>query len=66
MNKVKRTILILLVAVTLFLITTLIQAANDPKWRIIIHGAATIVLMVGIVSLITLIIDYLKEGKQDI
>ncbi|MDN3581848.1 hypothetical protein [Mucilaginibacter flavus] len=62
-NKVKRTILLLLVSVILFSLTMVIPAFEGSKWKVYLQGAATGLLMAGIVSIITLIIDNLREGK---
>ncbi|WP_091149433.1 hypothetical protein [Mucilaginibacter pineti] len=65
-NKVKRTTILLLVALFLFLATTLVPALQNSKWKIILQGAATGLIMAVVVVLITLIIDYLKENKTKV
>jgi hypothetical protein len=62
-NKVKRTILMLLVAVILFSATMVIPALQGSNWKVYMQGGATGLTMAAIVSIITLIIDYLKESR---
>jgi len=54
----------LLVAVILFSATMVIPALQDSKWKVIVQGGATGLTMAGIVSIITLLIDYLKDSKK--
>ncbi|HEY9196585.1 MAG TPA: hypothetical protein VIM77_09980 [Mucilaginibacter sp.] len=63
-NKVKRTILMLLVSVILFSVTMVVPAFQGSQWKVYVQGAATGLIMAAIVSIITLIIDNLKEAKQ--
>jgi uncharacterized membrane protein YcjF (UPF0283 family) len=53
----------LLVAVILFSITMVIPALQGTQWKIYMQGAATGLIMAAVVSIITLIIDKLKESK---
>jgi hypothetical protein len=53
----------LLVAVILFSATMVIPALQGSNWKIYLQGGATGLTMAAIVSIITLIIDYLKESK---
>ncbi|WP_295720675.1 hypothetical protein [Mucilaginibacter sp.] len=63
-NKVKRTILMLLVAVILFSASMAIPVLQGSKWKVFMQGGATGLTMAGIVSIITLLIDYMKESKE--
>ncbi|GAA3960627.1 hypothetical protein [Mucilaginibacter dorajii] len=63
-NKVKRTILLLLISVILFSLTMVVPAFEGSQWKVYIQGAATGLLMAAIVSIITLIIDNLREAKK--
>jgi hypothetical protein len=63
-NKVKRTILMLLVAVIVFSATMVIPALRDSKWKVYLQGGATGLTMAAIVSIITLIIDNLKDSRK--
>jgi hypothetical protein len=63
-NKVKRTVLMLLVAVILFSATMVIPALHYSKWKDIVQGGALGLTLAGIISIITLIIDYLRESKK--
>jgi hypothetical protein len=65
-NKVKRTIILLSAALILFLVTTLVPALQNSKWKVILQGAATGLVMAVVVVLITLLIDYLKENKTKV
>jgi len=63
-NKVKRTVLMLLVAVILFSASMVIPALHYSKWRDIVQGGALGLTLAGTISIITLIIDYLRESKK--
>jgi uncharacterized membrane protein YcjF (UPF0283 family) len=63
-NKVKRTILLLLISVILFSLTMVVPAFESSQWKAYMQGGATGLLMAGIVSIITLIIDNLREAKK--
>jgi hypothetical protein len=63
-NKVKRTILMLLVAVILFSASMVIPALQHSKWKDLVQGGALGLTLAGIISIITLIIDYLRESKR--
>lgn len=54
----------LLVAVIVFSATMVIPALQDSKWKVYLQGGATGLTMAGIVSIITLIIDYLKDSRK--
>jgi len=63
-NKVKRTVLMLLVAVILFSASMVIPALHYSKWKDLVQGAALGLTLAGIISIITLILDYLRESKR--
>jgi len=63
-NKVRRTVLMLLVAVILFSAAMAIPALYHSKWKDLVQGAALGLTIAGIISIITLIIDYLRETKK--
>jgi hypothetical protein len=63
-NKVKRTILLLLISVILFSLTMVVPAFEASKLKVYIQGGATGLLMAAIVSIITLIIDNLRDAKK--
>jgi uncharacterized membrane protein len=65
-NKVKRTVLMLLVAVILFSASMVIPALHYSKWKDIVQGGALGLTIAGIISIITLILDYLRESKKGI
>lgn len=54
----------LLVAVILFSAAMAIPALHNSKWKDIVQGAALGLTIAGIISVITLIIDYLRESKR--
>jgi len=54
----------LLVSVILFSVTMVVPAFQGSQWKVYVQGAATGLIMAAIVSIITLIIDNLKEAKQ--
>lgn len=54
----------LLVAVILFSATMVIPALQNTKLKVYMQGGATGLTMAGIVSIITLIIDYWKDSKK--
>ncbi|MDN5288536.1 MAG: hypothetical protein JWR38_4810 [Mucilaginibacter sp.] len=54
----------LLVAVILFSASMVIPALHYSKWRDIVQGGALGLTLAGIISIITLIIDYLRESKK--
>jgi len=54
----------LLVAVILFSASMVIPALKDSNWKIYMQGGATGLIMASIVSIITLIIDNLKESRK--
>jgi len=62
-NKVKRTILLLLIAVILFSASVVVPALHASKWKDLVQGAALGLMLAGIISIITLLVDYLKENK---
>ena len=53
----------LLVAVILFSASMAIPVLQDSKWKVFIQGGSTGLIMAAIVSIINLLIDYLKESK---
>lgn len=53
----------LLVAVILFSASMVISVLQDSRWKVFMQGGATGLIMAAIVSIITLLIDYLKESK---
>ncbi|MGF7040194.1 hypothetical protein [Mucilaginibacter lappiensis] len=63
-NKVKRTILMLLIAVILFSASMVIPALHNSKFKDLVQGGALGLTLAGIISIITLIIDYLRESKR--
>jgi uncharacterized membrane protein len=65
-NKVKRTVLMLLVAVILFSASMVIPALHYSKWKDIVQGGALGLTIAGIISIVTLILDYLRESKKGI
>jgi hypothetical protein len=54
----------LLVAVILFSASMVIPALQHSKWKDLIQGGALGLTLAGIISIITLIIDYLRESKR--
>jgi hypothetical protein len=64
-NKVKRTILLLLVAVILFSASMVVPALHASKWKDFMQGAALGLMLAGIISIITVLIDYVKSGKNN-
>ncbi|WPU93993.1 hypothetical protein SNE25_00445 [Mucilaginibacter sabulilitoris] len=54
----------LLIAVLLFSASMAIPALHTSKWKDLIQGAALGLTLAGIISIITLIIDYLRETKK--
>lgn len=59
-NKVKRTILLLLVAVILFSATMVVPALHASVWKEWMQGAALGLMLAGIISIISTLVDYLK------
>jgi ABC-type transport system involved in multi-copper enzyme maturation permease subunit len=63
-NKVRRTVLMLLLAVILFSASTAIPALFRSGWKNLVQGAALGLTIAGIISMVTLVIDYLRETKK--
>ena len=63
-NKVRRTVLMLLIAVILFSASMAVPALFHSGWKDLVQGAALGLTIAGIISIITLVIDYLRETKK--
>jgi len=62
-NKVKRTVLMILVAIILFSAAMVIPGLQNSKWKDFMQGGAFGLMLAGVISIITLTIDYLKTDK---
>lgn len=54
----------LLIAVILFSASMAIPALFHSGWKDLVQGAALGLTIAGIISIITLVIDYLRETKK--
>jgi len=54
----------LLVAVILFSASMVIPALHNSKWKDLVQGGALGLTLAGIISIVTLILDYLRESKK--
>jgi hypothetical protein len=64
-NKVRRTILLLLIAVILFSASIAVPALNASKWKDLMQGAALGLMIAGIISIASALVDYIKSNKTD-
>lgn len=62
-NKVKRTILLMLVAVILFSAPMAVPHLFTSNWKNLMQGAAFGLMLTAIISIITALIDYLKSDS---
>lgn len=60
-NKVKRTILLLLVAIILFSAPMAVPSVFSPNWKNMMQGAALGLMLAAIISIISALVDYFKS-----
>jgi hypothetical protein len=63
-SKVKRTILILLVAIILFSASMAWPALQGSQYKEIVQGAAIGLMIAAIVIIISTLVEYLKANKK--
>ena len=63
-SKVKRTILLLLVAVVLFSATMVDPTIHASKFKDIMQGAALGLMFAAIIIIISTLVEYLKVNKS--
>ena len=64
-SKVKRTILILLVAIILFSASMVLPALQGSQYKELVQGAAIGLMIAAIVIIISTLVEYLKVTKKD-
>ena len=63
-SKVRRTILMIIIAVILFSASMAIPALQGSQYKELVMGAAIGLMLAAIISSITALLDYLKENKK--
>lgn len=59
-NKVRRTILLILVGIILFSASMAIPALHNSKWKDFAQGGAVGLMFAGIISIIKILLQYKK------
>ncbi|MGZ3811666.1 MAG: hypothetical protein ACXVB0_22645 [Mucilaginibacter sp.] len=62
-SKVKRTILLLLVAIILFSAPMAMPSAFSDNWKNLMQGAGLGLMLASIVIIITTLVEYLRANK---
>lgn len=62
-SKVKRIILLLIIAVILFSASMAMPALHDSKWREWMQGASLGLMFASIIIIISTVVEYLKVNK---
>ena len=64
-GKVKRVILILLIAIILFSAAMALPALQGTQYKELVQGAAIGLMFAAIIIIITTLVEYLKTNKKD-
>jgi hypothetical protein len=64
-SKVKRTILILLIAIILFSASMALPALQGSQYKELVQGAAIGLMIAAIVIIISTLVEYLRMNKKD-
>lgn len=64
-SKVRRTILLMLIAVILFSASMAIPALQGSQFKQLVMGAGIGLMLAAVISSISAIVEYLKANKQD-
>ena len=64
-SKVRRTILLMLIAVILFSASMAIPALQGSQYKELVMGAGIGLMFAAVISSISAIVEYLKANKKD-
>jgi len=64
-SKVRRTILLILIAVILFSASMAIPALQGSQYKELVMGAGIGLMFAAVISSISAIVEYLKANKKD-